>query len=254
MKTIFRLSCFAFIAFALSAIFVAAQKTRELRTITGNYNDTATIAPTNERIKSLKLPAGFSIAKFAEIENPRMLAVAPDGTIYVSQRDAGTLTMLKDTNGDGVADVQKVVAEKKMLHGMAIDNGKMYVITVREVFVADMKLDGTLTELRMIINDLPDAGQHPNRTMAVNGGKLYISVGSTCNACDESNAENATMLTTDLNGQNRKIFASGLRNSIGFGWHPVSKKLFGMDHGIDMLGDNDQEEELNEIVEGKKYG
>jgi glucose/arabinose dehydrogenase len=90
--------------------------------------------------------------------------------------------------------------------------------------------------------------------MAVNGGKLYISVGSTCNACDESNAENATMLTTDLNGQNRKIFASGLRNSIGFGWHPVSKKLFGMDHGIDMLGDNDQEEELNEIVEGKKYG
>jgi Raf kinase inhibitor-like YbhB/YbcL family protein len=90
--------------------------------------------------------------------------------------------------------------------------------------------------------------------MAVNGGKLYISIGSTCNACDESNAENATMLTTDLNGQNRKIFASGLRNTIGFGWHPVSKKLFGMDHGIDMLGDNDQEEELNELVEGKKYG
>jgi len=57
MKTIFRLSCFAFIAFALSAIFVAAQQTRELRTITGNYNDTATIAPTIERIKSLKLPA-----------------------------------------------------------------------------------------------------------------------------------------------------------------------------------------------------
>ncbi len=254
MKTIFRFSYFAFIVFALSAIFVAAQKTREQRTITGNYNDTATIAPTNERIKSLKLPAGFSIAKFAEIENPRMLAVATDGSVYVSQRDAGTLTMLKDTNGDGVADVQKVVAEKKMLHGMAIDNGKMYIITVREVFVADMKPDGSLGELRMIINDLPDAGQHPNRTMAVNGGKLYISVGSTCNACDESNAENATMLMTDLNGQNRKIYASGLRNTIGFGWHPVSKKLFGMDHGIDMLGDNDQEEELNELVEGKKYG
>jgi len=56
--------------FALSAIFVAAQKTREQRTITGNYNETATIALTNERIKSMKLPAGFSIAKFAEIENP----------------------------------------------------------------------------------------------------------------------------------------------------------------------------------------
>ncbi len=254
MKTIFRIFCFAFILLSLSAIFVAAQKTRELRTIEGNYNDTATIAPTNERIKSLKLPNGFSIAKFAEIENPRMLAVAPDGTVYVSQRDAGTLTMLKDTNGDGVADVQKVVAEKKQLHGVYIDAGKMYFTTVKEVFVADINADGTLSEPKMIINDLPEAGQHPNRTIAARDGKLYITVGSTCNACDESTPENATILTTDLNGQNRKIFASGLRNTIGFGWQPVSKKLFGMDHGIDLLGDNDQEEELNEIVEGKKYG
>ncbi len=254
MKTIFRFSLFAFIVLALNANFVLAQKTRELRTIEGNYNDTATIAPTNERIKSLKLPNGFSIAKFAEIENPRMLTVAPDGTVYVSQRTPGTLTMLKDTNGDGAADVQKVVAEKKQLHGVYIDAGKMYFTTVKEVFVADIKADGTLSEPRMIISDLPDAGQHPNRTIAVKDGKLYITVGSTCNACDESNAENATIITTDLNGQNRKIFASGLRNTIGFGWHPVSKKLFGMDHGIDMLGDNDQEEELNEIVEGKKYG
>ncbi len=254
MKIIFRLSGFAFIFFALGAIFVAAQKTRELRTIEGNYYDTATIAPTNERIKSLKLPSGFSIAKFAEIENPRILAVAPDGTVYVSQRTPGTLTMLKDTNGDGVADVQKVVAEKKQLHGVYIDGGKLYFTTVKEVFVADINADGTLGEPKMIISDLPEAGQHPNRTIAVKDNKLWITVGSTCNACDESTPENATILTTDLNGQNRKIYASGLRNTIGFGWHPVSKKLFGMDHGIDLLGDNDQEEELNEIVEGAKYG
>jgi Raf kinase inhibitor-like YbhB/YbcL family protein len=106
----------------------------------------------------------------------------------------------------------------------------------------------------MIISDLPDAGQHPNRTMAIKNGKLYISVGSTCNACDESNEESATMLVTDLDGKNRKIYASGLRNTIGFGWHPVSNKLFGMDHGIDWLGDDEQMEELNEITEGKKYG
>ena len=96
MKTIFRYACFAFIVLSLSATFAAAQKTREQRTITGNYNDTATIAPTIERIKSLKMPAGFSITKFAEIENPRMLAVAPDGTIYVSQCAPGTLTIKKN--------------------------------------------------------------------------------------------------------------------------------------------------------------
>jgi Raf kinase inhibitor-like YbhB/YbcL family protein len=240
--------------FALSVTAAAQNKTVKQVTITGNYYDTATIEPSIVRIKSLKLPAGFSIAKFAEIENPRMLAVAPDGTIYVSQRDAGTLTMLKDTSGDGVADVQKVVAEKKLMHGVFVDGNKIYLATVKEVFVADIKSDGTLGELKTIINDLPDAGQHPNRTLAVHDGKLYITVGSTCNACDESNAENATILVADLDGKNRKIYASGLRNTIGFGWSPISGKMFGMDHGIDMLGDNDQEEELNEIVEGMKYG
>lgn len=254
MKNKFLIGVVLSLSFLLGVQGISAQKTRELRTITGNYNDTAMIAPTIARIKSLKLPAGFSIAKFAEIENPRMLAAAPDGTIYVSQREPGTLTMLKDTNGDGAADVQKVVAEKKQLHGVYIADGKMYIATVKEVFVADMKLDGTLGELRTIISDLPDGGQHPNRTLAVKDGKLYITVGSTCNACDETNSELATILTADLNGQNRKIYASGLRNTIGFGWHPVSQKMFGMDHGIDLLGDNDQEEELNEITEGAKYG
>lgn len=239
---------------AVATVATAQQKGSDV-TITGRVYEPAKLAPTVERIKTLKLPAGFQIAKFAEIENPRMLTVAPDGTVYVSQRTPGTLTMLKDTNGDGVADVQKVVAEKKMLHGMAIDDGKMYIITVKEVFVADMRPDGTLGELRMIIDDLPDGGQHPNRTLAVGRDKrLYITVGSTCNACDETNKENATIVQTDLAGKNRKIYASGLRNTIGFGWHPTSGKMFGMDHGIDWLGDNEQKEELNEISEGAKYG
>ncbi len=120
MKKIISYALVVFSAFSLGAQTIQAQKTRELKVITGTYNDTATIEPTLARIKSLKLPNGFSIAKFAEIENPRMLAVAPDGTVYVSQRTPGTLTMLKDTNGDGAADVQKVVAEKKQLHGVYI--------------------------------------------------------------------------------------------------------------------------------------
>ena len=251
-KTAYGIAVFCILL--LNATLLFAQATRELRTIQGNYNDTATIKPTVERIKSLKLPAGFSVAKYAEITNPRILAVSNDGTVYVSQRTPGTLSMLKDTNGDGVADVQKVVAEKKQMHGVYVDGNKIYLVTVKEVFVADIKSDGTLGELKMLIDDLPDAGQHPNRTIAVQNGKLWITVGSTCNACDESTPEAATILTTDLDGKNRQIYASGLRNTIGFGWHPVSKKLFGMDHGIDMLGDNDQEEEFNEIKQNAKYG
>jgi glucose/arabinose dehydrogenase len=106
----------------------------------------------------------------------------------------------------------------------------------------------------MIIGDLPDGGQHPNRTIAVHDGKLWITVGSTCNACDESNAENATILVANTDGTNRRIYASGLRNTIGFGWSPVSNKMFGMDQGMDLFGDDEQKEELNEIVDGAKYG
>lgn len=182
-----------------------------------------------------------------------MLVVGADGTVYVAQRDPGTLTMLKDTNADGVADVQKVVAEKKPLHGVAIHNGKMYIVTVKELYVADIKPDGSLSELKMLLNDLPDAGQHPNRTLAVGPDNVhYISVGSTCNACDESNKENATMLRMNLDGTNRQIYASGLRNTIG--WHPVSRRMFGWDNGMDWFGDNDAEEEFNELVENQKHG
>jgi glucose/arabinose dehydrogenase len=126
---------------------------------------------------------------------------------------------------------------------------------VKELFVANRNDDGTLGRLRRLIDDLPDAGQHADRTIAVGpDGLLYLSVGSTCNACDESNQENATILRVKPDGTSRMVFASGLRNTIGFAFHPTTKELFGFDHGIDWLGDDEQAEELNQIVEGHQYG
>src|SRR5690606_28855570 len=121
----------------------------------------------------------------------------------------------------GRADVVKPVARRPDMHGIAIHENKMYLVTVKEVFVTDIAEDGTLGELDRIIDDLPHAGQHPNRTIAVGpDNKLYISVASTCNDCGESHPENATLLQASLDGTQRKIFASGLRNTIGFAWHP----------------------------------
>lgn len=106
-----------------------------------------------------------------------------------------------------------------------------------------------------IINDLPDGGQHPNRTLAIGPDDMrYISAGSTCNACLETNPENAALLRASKDGRSRTIFASGLRNTIGFDWHPETGVLWGMDHGIDWLGDEEQIEELNRIEQGKQYG
>jgi glucose/arabinose dehydrogenase len=147
------------------------------------------------------------------------------------------------------------VAKKPNMHGIAIHGGRMYLAAVTQVYAADIRENGTLGELQPIIDGLPDGGQHPNRTIAFGpDGMLHITVGSTCNACAETNEENATILRTNPAGSQRTIFASGLRNTIGFGWHPETGELWGMDHGIDWLGDQEQKEELNHLVEGRKYG
>ncbi|WP_314032702.1 PQQ-dependent sugar dehydrogenase [Xanthocytophaga flava] len=211
---------------------------------------------TDQNVAQLKVPANFTVSKFAEnLGKPRMLAVGSDGQVYFTDRDAGTVTLLRDTNSDGKSDQSQVVANKPNMHGITIHNNQMYLVTVHEVFSAAINNDGTLGTLKMLISDLPDAGQHPNRTIAFGpDGKMYITVGSTCNACAEPNAENATILQANADGSNRKIFASGLRNTIGFGWHPQTQKMYGMDHGIDWLGDREQQEEVNLLEQGKFYG
>jgi len=215
------------------------------------------VEPTPARIAGIKAPPGFRVDVFAkDLKNIRIIAVAPDGTIYVSRRDQGDVLMLKDADGDGKPDGPPVtVASRAGAHGLAIRDGKLYLATVKEVFVADIRQDGTLAPLKLIIGDLPDSGQHPNRTLAFGpDGMLYISAGSTCNTCNESNPENATLLRASPDGKQRTIFATGLRNMIGYDWHPRTGELWGMDHGIDFLGDDDQQEELNKIELGKQYG
>jgi len=215
------------------------------------------VEATPARIAGIKAPPGFRVDVFAkDLKNIRIIAVAPDGTIYVSRRDQGDVLMLKDADGDGKPDGPPVtVASRAGAHGLAIRDGKLYLATVKEVFVADIRPDGTLAPLKLIIGDLPDSGQHPNRTLAFGpDGMLYISAGSTCNTCNESNPENATLLRASPDGKQRTIFATGLRNMIGYDWHPRTGELWGMDHGIDFLGDDDQQEELNKIELGKQYG
>lgn len=216
----------------------------------------AVVPATAERVQSLKVPAGFAVKKFAEgLGKPRILAISATGNVYASDREAGIVMMLKDTNGDGTSDTKQTVANIRQAHGLTINNGKMYIAAVREVYVADINGDGTLGQPKMIISNLPDGGQHPNRTLAFGpDGLLYITVGSTCNACVEPNPLNATIVRTNADGTNLTVFAKGLRNTIGFGWHPQTGDLWGMDHGIDWLGDEEQKEEVNLIKQGANYG
>lgn len=250
------------LVFGAASLLVApavwAQKTNEAAdvTFTGHVLEPKKVKVDPKNLDALKLPEGFKLGVFADqLTNPRMMAVAADGTVYVTRRSVGDVVMLRDTNGDGVADERKVVANRPQMHGIAIDGDTMFLATVKDVYRTAIATDGTLGELQRIIDDLPDGGQHPNRTLAVGPDKmLYISVGSTCNACAETSPESATLLRASLDGKKRTIFASGLRNTIGFGWHPETGKLYGMDHNIDWHGDDQPKEELNLLEQGKKYG
>lgn len=204
----------------------------------------------------IKAPTGFNVEVFArDLINPRMLAVSPKGIVYATRRTVGDVIMLKDVNNDGKADGAATVASRPNMHGIAFAGSKVFLVTIHDVYTADVKEDGTFGPLTRIIDDLPDAGQHANRAINVGpDGMLYISVGSTCNECQEDNPENATIVRVSKDGKTRTIFASGLRNTIGFDWEPTTGALYGIDHGIDWLGDEVQIEELNRIEQGRKYG
>lgn len=222
-------------------------------TVTGSVNK-PTQLPANPA--ALKAPAGYQVTVAAtDLGNARMIATAPDGTVYISRRTEADVLMLTDRDRDGRYETRQIVAARPGLHGITVDRGTMYLVSARVVWSAPIQPDGTLGELKVLADDLPDAGQHANRTLAVGpDGRLYISVGSTCNECNESNPENATILTMTTEGKGRRIHASGLRNTIGFDWNPANGQLWGLDQGIDWLGDEDQPEELNRIEGGKRYG
>ncbi|MGB8192398.1 MAG: PQQ-dependent sugar dehydrogenase [Chitinophagaceae bacterium] len=207
-------------------------------------------------LSRLKLPAGFNISIAASgLGKPRMLALASNG-LYVTRRDVGDVLLLQDKNGDEkFEEMQTIVSNFKGVHGITIHDGWLYLCATKKLARGRLNADGTVGSLDTLIYDLPDGAQHDNRTIAFGpDGKLYITIGSSCNDCKETNPEHVTILQADADGKNRKVYARNLRNTLGFDWHPQTKELWGMDHGTDWRGDDIPPEELNNIIEGGDYG
>jgi glucose/arabinose dehydrogenase len=216
-----------------------------------------TLAPTADRIAALDAPDGFRVQVFADsLGHARMLAVAEDGTVFLTAPKEGKVHALRDGDGDGEAEsVETVLENLPMVHGIAIHGDSIYLAAPGTVWISLRGEDGNPGEPEVLIDDLPDGGQHPNRTMRIGpDGKLYISVGSTCNACEQTDPEHATILRAALDGSDREVFARGLRNTLGFDWRPGTAEMWGMDHGSDGRGNEEPPEELNRLREGKNYG
>jgi glucose/arabinose dehydrogenase len=207
--------------------------------------------------RNLKVPEGFSVHIAATgLGKPRIMAITDEGYMYVTRRDQGDVLLLKDKDNDGrFDDLRTVMSKFPDVHGITIYKGDLYLCSSTTLKRAHIQPDGSLTDTITLVNDLPEGAQHDNRMIAFGpDDKLYISVGSSCNDCAETNAEKATILVADKDGKHRKIFARGLRNTIGFDWQPQTKELWGADNGMDWRGDTIPGEELNRIVENGDYG
>jgi glucose/arabinose dehydrogenase len=205
----------------------------------------------------LQVPPGFSVSVFAsDVTGGRLMAVSPDGVLYVARQGKGDVVALPDRNKDGKADAMDIVASGLTRpHSLAFNKGWLYIATnpaVLRLKYANGKVEGTPEKLI----DLPvSTSTHWTRTIGFDkSGKLYVAIGSSCNSCEETDARRTTIMVYNADGTGGRPFAKGLRNAIGFDWDPRTGALWADDMGQDQLGDNQPPDEINLIEDGKHYG
>ena len=209
--------------------------------------------------ETIQLPPGFGISVFAEgLAGPRMMTVGPDEQLYVAERAAGRIIRLPDRDGDGVADGVEVVAEGLDAPSSIAfyQDGSLYVgETTRILRLSDPDGDGIFQERETIIEGLPEGG-HNTRTVLFSPDwrYLYVSVGSSCNVCDEADARRATIVRYLPDGSDEQIYALGLRNAVGITFRPGTEELWATNNGRDWLGDDQPPEAIYVVEQGDDAG
>ena len=210
-------------------------------------------------LEKITLPPGFEISVFAEVDNARSLAISPSGIIYVGNRSGGKVYALQDMDGDFKADKKWVIASGlNSPNGVAFRDGDLYVGEIHRI----IKFQGIEKNLNkpeepiVVTDEYPDEKHHGEKYIAFGpDGKLYVPVGAPCNICDPEEEIFATITRINADGSGREIYAEGVRNTVGFTWHPETKALWFTDNGRDMMGDNVPNCELNVAPEaGLHFG
>ena len=207
----------------------------------------------------LTVPRGITVAKYAELRGARAMVVGPDGSVYVSTPRSGEIHRLRDTNGDGTADaVTVVLAGLDRPHGMAFHKGRFFVANTGGVVRFALDAAGVPTGAGEALNTYDAGGGHWTRSIVFGAdGRMYVSIGSTCNVCVEKTPERAAVMVYDEHGKNGRVYASGLRNAVGMAWEPRTGRLWVTQHERDMLKPDHQDlpqEELNVLRDGADYG
>jgi len=201
-------------------------------------------------LDDITLPPDFAINIYADnVENARSLALGDTGTLFVGTRLAGRVYAVLDHNHDARADEVITIAEGlNMPNGVAFRNGSLYVAEVNRV----LKYESIESRLKnppkpvIVTESFPKDTQHGWKFIRFGpDDKLYVPVGAPCNVCERSNEIYSSITRLNHDGSNLEIFSHGVRNTVGFDWHPKTKELWFTDNGRDWLGDDQPPDELN---------
>lgn len=213
----------------------------------------------------LQTPSGFSVEEYSDqVPGARQLTVSPSGVVYVGTRrtgESGKVYAVVDTNNDFKADtVYTIISGLRMPNGVAFKDGDLYIAEVSKIW----KFENIEADLAnppapvLIADDYPTETSHGWKYIAFGpDDKLYVPVGAPCNICNNEveNPIYATLTRINTDGTGREIVASGIRNTVGFTWHPKTQNIWFTDNGRDWLGDDTPPGELNEITEtGQHFG
>jgi glucose/arabinose dehydrogenase len=202
--------------------------------------------PAASALAAPSLPGGFHATVYARgLSEPTAMSFGPDGRLYVAEA-AGSIVAIGKTGTQGIAGVSATPL------GLTWHAGKLYVSYTGAVETLTPSRGYRSFTSHVIISGLP-TGRHQNDSMAFLGGWMYLGVGSTCNACTESDPRSGTIMRFRPNGSGGQIYARGLRNPYGLAVRPGTPQLYATDNGRDDF-DDQVPDELNRIVRGGNYG
>jgi len=198
----------------------------------------------------IKMPPGFHIMVYANnVANARSLEYSPDGTLFVGTRGEGNVYALKDTDGDFRVDTRYTIASGLTRpNGVAYRNGDLYVAERSRILrfpQVEQNLRNNM-DYEVVYDQYPTDASHGWKYIAFGpDDKLYVPVGAPCNSCESADPIYASLTRLNPDGTGFEIVQHGIRNTVGFTWHPQTKELWFTDNGRDHLGDNQPACELN---------
>lgn len=216
--------------------------------------------PSRLPLQDIRMPPGFKIRIYSEkVPGARSMTLSPAGTLFVGTRTRGDIYALVDRDEDGRAEkVYTLDRGLNMPNGVAFRDGSLYVAEVSRVLRYD-DIESRLDDPPPpeVVNDgFPTSRHHGWKFIRFGpDGMLYVPVGAPCNICEPDQRRYAAIFRMRPDGSRVELFARGVRNTVGFDWHPKTEELWFTDNGRDWLGDDLPPDELNHAPrEGLHFG